>query len=1107
MVCVIIPSLTKNVGDIINILDIVNLGTLSLSDVYVSLLVTTHTANLTIPDDGDSHIPSDLAHSNQSSTVAYINQVRGDQIGDVGVANDGNFNNPKIKFNTVGTYDLTVHTLTFNEYVTVRINVQKRAYTIQFKTAPTPSLGSIGSTSTDNKVTLTYKKSDISIKDNFDVYDGGVKVTDSTLLNYVYDRITEVKFKLMKDNVPLKVGGEFSIKDSGTYQLNLFNFTSELLLVNFSKISFSVADVSYANVRFAEPVNITFGSNVPKIFSYLTTDTLGTASPTRLTGSDISSSYTLQLEDPSDSSTISQQNIPITEPGTYLLKALFGSNTVTGLLNISKAKVNIRNTLSKFYKVSTGSLNLADLFYVETLNGVKKPNEILTFSSKFITLTDTTTVSTSSTFTITEDGTLEVTATYSGNDSYIPSTGYQTTTIGKIPLTMAISKSYILAPTDLTSTKKTQIESEIVNILSVTNSITTDNTSSDITTLLKSKLSVKYRASVTESRSFSLKYTLSEGGVEGDIVTTTITDTFLNISDFIDPLENNTKTLSIKGIKVLDGTTLTLNYSKTVESVKTYSNITLTSNDDYYKIDDTTDTTTTYINITDGGSPLSLATNELTYIETSSTDYSKLENLSEGLFKVILTVDNSNNDFDEYSIVQTITENILVTTNLAVTIDLLNYLVDRINSSDRDIDYLLEKPQLNFDITSSVNDYTIIGTYLTATFTTTSVTTPTSIPTSFLTYVKVQPDFTYVAQNVSNNSVDLPFTTSTTGLLVYNGTTKLDVTSTFKLGLPNMVINNETVNMEKWLTDNSITINVPSGLSVGDSVATMVQNIDNNIIPIISAFERIEEIVLDPDHTDPSRPFWIGLINKLTVLRSKLETQIRANPSSFLFNDDISDLNEYSGLNVTLDLSTFDQADLNFLTSNSDIYSKLIQNEINTIILRKHLLTSITILKHSLLDKLTLNYVTGDKTFTTPINDGSMTVSIPSFSGTYGEITMSMTVNITNTQSSFGTVNYLNPYRVVSYGSLTDGTGKYTDINNTSSTVVIDSKTSSKTSGTHAINGSITLKGSDGIIISGLTRPKILEERINRNKFISSTTQEGITGVATITLEQKSRID
>jgi len=1105
---------TNNVGDIINIFDIVNLGELLIiSNIYISLLVTTHTSNLIIPDDGDNHAQSDLTYSNQGNTVAYINQIRGDQLGNVGMANDGDFNNPKIKLNTVGTYDLTVHTATFDDSVTVRINVQKKTYTLQYKTAPAPSLGSIGSQDDNTNVVLTFNKSDNSIENTFDVYDNNVKVTDSDLLTFVYERITELSFKLMKDNVPVKVGGTFEITESGSYQLDMFNFTSELLLIDFSKISFTIDDVSYSNVRFAEPVNITFGSTIPQIHSYLTIDTLSTLSPTRLTQSDISS-YTVQLVNPSNSATINQQNIPVTEPGTYILKILFGSNTVTGLLNIGKAKINIKNTLNKFYKVSSGSLNLGELFYVETLNGIKKPNETLTFNVKFTSLSGAITISslstaTSSVFNITENGTVEITVTYAGSDLYIPSTDYQTTTVGKIPLSMSVTSNFLMTSTELTSTKITQVESDIINSVNATNSITNESISSDLLSLLKTKLSIKYRQSSSESHCFELKYTLTENNVEGSINTVTVTDTFLNMADFIDPLENNTKTLSIKGIKVFDGSTLTLNYHKTVESVKTHSTITLVSNDNYYKIDNSTDTSVTYVNIVDNNNDtITLATSELTYVETSIIDYTNMANLRDDIYKVVLTVNDNNNDFSEYSITQQVNDNVVITSNLAITLDLLNYLADRINQNDREIDYLLEKPQLNYSISSSVDDYTISGSYLTASFTANQITT--SIPSSFLTNMKVQPDFAYVADNLNNDSIDLPFTTSTHGLDVYNGTTKLNITSTFKVDVPNLTINNKQISLDTWLEDNSIVINDPTSIanvSVNDNISTLVQNIDSNMASIIPEFEQIENIVLDTNNTDPSRSFWVGLIDKLSVLRSKLETQIRADPGMFLFNDDIDDLNEYSGINVNLDLTTFDQADLNFLTNNSDIYSKLIRNEINTIILRKHILTSAVILKYNLLDKLTLNYTTGTKTFTASVSNGSVLINIPSFSGTFGEITMSMSVNITNTLSSFGTVNYLNPYRIVSYSVPSNGIGTYTNTNNTTSTVVINSTSSNINVGQYNINGSITLKGSDGLAISGLTRTKILEERTNRNKFISSATQEGISGTATITIEQLSRID
>jgi len=1121
------------VGDILNISNMFSLSSgMKLSDVNITILVTSHTNDLILPTDNDGHDNSDLRYSHKGNSAAYIDGVTIDQLGNIGFANDGDFNFPKLKVTSVGAYDITIHTPSFNDFITIRINVHKKIYSVRFATIPALSLGVFGTAPTENVLTLGYQKdSDTGsitngVGTNFDIYDNSSQVTDVTKLEEIYDKITSMSFRIKSSGITLKVGGTFEVLTFGDYQMDLYSYLSDVFILDFSQIIITVDPKSYSIVRFAEPVNLIYGEKVPDIHTYLTTASIGEQTTPRLSSSDFDEVYSLQLVE-DNGNTVSESNIPITPPGIYLLKASFSGigNGINGLLSVSKAPVSLKTIMNSSYKITDGTLTFTDLFYIETaVDSTKRILETITLTVHFIPSSGGSILIVDPTYTLNEKGTLEIIAVYSGSALYNPARLKVISTVGPIPLDVTSTKKYFLSQSEFeTIGRKEEIETDILDNLTITNRVTGEEVNSSFATSIKSFSTITYEATSNVLCYFDVFYTLLNNltGLEGSILTSSVTS-FVNFTNYRDSLEANENTISIKGISVYEGVQLTLNYNvvNTSGIVTDHTSVSLgpSVSGEAYKIDAIIGTTlgATYVEtVNSSGIILNINTTDLTYADTLSANFTDLSDLPNGLYKTQLTVAEENLadgidgiDFNEYSIAMEINENIFVTSEMEISIDLIGYSIDRINATDRNVDYLLEKPHFDYSLGSDESDYTVSSDYLSVTFIGGSSTV--SVPEVFLSGLTVSPNLAYVSTVASDSRAFLPYLSETTGLLVHKDNIISPIVPTFKLGLPKMVINGVNSDLDTWFTNNSITLNNPTGVTASDSISTIVENINTNISTLIPEYETLENIVLDTGTINTSRTFWVNLINKLTVLKTKMDTEIRNNPGLYLDNDDIDDFFDYTynGIKLEVDLSTFESSDLTYLLSVPETYTILIQNEINTLILKKHILASMLLLKYNLLEKLTINYESADFSFTAVLSGGDASIIIPSFTGTYGAVSLTLVVTATNTETATGRIFGSIGSKTITYGSAPSSIiGTYTKVDNTSGSVSLALSSSSGNTFTYAVSESIEIKGSSGISITGLSRSKTVDEQIARRSSEITTVTETMTGTIAVTGSQLTKID
>jgi hypothetical protein len=274
------------------------------------------------------------------------------------------------------------------------------------------------------------------------------------------------------------------------------------------------------------------------------------------------------------------------------------------------------------------------------------------------------------------------------------------------------------------------------------------------------------------------------------------------------------------------------------------------------------------------------------------------------------------------------------------------------------------------------------------------------------------------------------------------------------------------------------------------------------------------------------------LIGKLASLRSGIESAIRETPVDYITSSDITSLAEYPGVDIDIDSSAYNDNDelKTVLEENSETYALLIENEINTILLKKHILSSMVAIQTGLFNRLTVNYEPHTISLTgVSFSDGSLDINLSSFKGTSGQVFITLTVYADTdtggyTTSATPAVKYKLPDDpTVTYTKPddTEGTGTLSapssvlfrynkntlTIEGTESMIDDDFYLSSKKSIhknfinvlEYTMSTYIDIKGAETISISGLTRDKSKKSTKN-GSFVDSV--ESISGTVDITIMQ-----
>lgn len=1055
-------STTYNMGDTINIIDLFELGAgTELSDV-----------NFTITYDA------------VGETSTEVSDVPITDLENIGMSADADVNNPKIRFNGYGEYSLVFYTNTFlttlfaTRYLAVTIKVEQSAIRLVYKELPSITLATCSGECDESLYTFTlaHTSSDNGIENIFDLYTGETKITDSVMLDAIYEDLTDLSLLLKLDNILVQNGGNHVVTTEGIYQIELSSYTSSSYIFQMSQVSITVVPISYSNVRFAEPYKMEYGSLITNLHQYLTTEAEDSEEDTRLSVSDLPSTYNYTLVSivGGFSTTIIKSNIPTTPPGMYIISLQLADDTINGLLVISKATLVVNSSVQDLYKLEDPSVILTfnDLVYMRTPGGIKKSSESVSLA---ITLTpaDGSSVATitTPTYTLSTFGTLEIIATYSGSLYYKSARLRITSIIGSVPIDITIGKKYFITRDELNSDRIIEIEDDIVSNLVLTNRITGSILDSESDAIVRDNITVNYSDTAGANRQVVIYYTYTEGGVTNDETTVSQNSDYLRLNSLVETLSGNDGTVSIKGIRVIDGSSITLVYDYRGENFV----VTLDPNDDgeVYKIDSGGSTDgITYVTILDSeDDEVEIATDELIYLQDTASNFTNIATMPNGFYKAFIV--GSGLRSDEYLLNNSnISQHIVFTDTVVVELDIINYLIDRITSTDRPINYLLESPHLLNVIGGTQDDFTISKNYFTVKV------SDTAIGSDYSSNMKLLPDMIYAGENLSTDNIALiPFTESTPYLDLYNGTDKLDIAPSYTLTLPPMVIDEVEYDMNTWFTDNNITLNDPSSIMTSETLSQdVIDDISDNITTVVTNYDDLEMIVIDESSINSARSFWINQLDKFTYLKSTLDTTIRGDPGSYLTNQDIE--NAYPGESIStydygvLDLSDFDENDLAALEQVSDVYDTLVYNEINTLVLKRQLVISMLLVKYDHFRSLGFKYQTVTNNIEVESFDETGFTLIPdTFSGSYGTISMVITVTVTNEKTDYGSVpgtHNATRYTYSDHPSTLSVT--YTNSEDVVSSVTFDKVSEDNQTVIYKTPSNITIKGANGLTFPGWTR-------------------------------------
>lgn len=960
------------------------------------------------------------------------------------------------------------------------------------------------------------------IGDNFDFYLDDSKITDSDTLSDILSDIDYVKLTLKYEQVFVQTGNSFEATEPGAYQVELgsTHYSATRYLLSFTQISIDVSPISFEGTRFTGPIKLTYSEKISDIFDYFTADDLDVDPDDVVLLTRPNSGLSLEIKldsftDPSDTN-IPESNIPTTLPGLYIIKATVNETPVNGVLVINKAELAVNSDIEETYQVQSSPevLTFDDLVFLKDAGTDKRNNdETLVLSVQFTTADGSSTeIITDPTYTLDTAGTLEILASFAGTATFKATTLQITSIIGAIPVDVNITKKYFITRAELDAERVTEIEADIIENLSLTNRITGEALDSTLTTEVKGDIVLEYEPTVTVQRCLTVYYTVTEDSVESSLYSVTEDSDFFRIDTLVDTLEGDNKTVSIKGIMVHDGSKLTLNYTDGGGQT-----VILTENNsgEVYKIDSTTDTSLTYVDVTDENDDVvTLTTSMLNYVEEDPQNFGTITTMPNGLYKVQVVAGSTITN--RYILTSANSEHIAFSDAITVNLDIVSYLINRVSGSGAEITYLFEGAHLENSLDSVDSDFKIPISYA-------SVKIGSDVvPETYYTGYTIVPDLDYAVSVLSDlNVAVIPYKSTPSYLDVHNTTEKLDITVTYDNVLPDMVIDEVASDMEDWFTSKSVTLNDPSSvMSSTDITETTMAEIDTNIATVISGYTTVETIVLDENSSDTSRDFWIGLINQFATLKVYLQGLINTDPGSYLTNSDLETAgfeNVKTYDNEDLDLGDYHSADPDVvqalrdnLVDLSDVYDTLVENEVNMIVLKKFILINMVLVKYDLVNTLRFKYEFSTyelaaAAFTT----GTVALAISGFQGTYGEVTATIEVTITNTSDD------------VPVG--TRGGGTYHTYGDHPSTIVVaytDNNDASATSTasyvshdgdvvTYAISTKIHMKGSSGITLSGLSRSKETVIKSTWSGSISSTTNttEHMEGSVSATISQHTKSD
>jgi hypothetical protein len=1004
-----------NYGDILEIIDLFTLsGSLSSNDydqVYSSLIIESI---------------GELS-SNEFSNITI------DELDNINLSQDSDINNPKIRFKGYGEYKFIFYTIDFftnpsnTNRLTITVTVTRPTVTLLFKTNPTPDLGTCSGNNCDI-INLTYTSSNSQITNTFHPYINDSLVTNTTLKSDIFGDINTISFSLIFNNSIIKNGGTYEITESGTYYLDINSYISTVFIVKFVILPIEVDPVSYSEARFIGPISISYGNLLPSLFSYLTEDPLSTPidSVTTLNEPKGSITKTTLVDGFSSGSGVSNVNeseIPTLIPGMYILKTTINDTTIYGILDISKANIEIYNSLNPTYSVNSTPtvINFANSIYLirRITNSVTTiiSDVSLTYSITFSPVNGSSPVNiTTPTYTMNTQGTLEIIATFGGNIYYKSSSVRFIINIGPIPVNIKLNKKYFITRSELTTSKIAEIQLDMKNNMEFTNKLTGISMTSSQISIIKNDLNILFDDTTFVSRYATIYYRTTKNAIISSLQSSIEIVDYLNITDVLIPkLKGNANSISIKGIKVHDGSQLVLNYTKNSVNY----NITLTKNNSgqVHAIDSETNTSSiTFVPLSNN---IILTTSELNYLDDVPQYHSVMTLMPNGLYRVIANPGSTITN--KYVLTNNSTQHIVLTDTISVEIDILNYILDRVGTTNRNFTYLMESPHLIYTSSTPEANYKISSSYLT--FKLGSILIPNNMITNFY----VMPNLTTLANKSNLQPIEtIPLTSTDTYLDIYNNTVKLNLTRSYTLVLPKMVISNVKSNIETWFEEKDIEFDTPIGVTPSSTIEDKVNSIytetvnynntESTITTVMKNYEIIETIVLNENSNDTSRPFWMGLINKLTAFKTLLTNTIKNDPKQYLTNDDIDNANFSSSMLTIYDLNNSTTLDLEDFADNEETYkghllslpatyNKLVSNEVNTIILKKHILASMVMIQKALINFITISYtssggsggsgdIPSDGIYNLESTIRNKLVSfIPSpFNGTYGVVDLNIMI-------------------------------------------------------------------------------------------------------------------
>ena len=1130
---------TRYVGDIVNLYEMINLNSVSESAITITITVT---PSEDIDFDNynfGSHFTVKETEDDEPLEYGYYESLLS-EANNIGMISSGN--DVKLKLNIVGYYSVSFrYEGTFLEF---ELTTGQKEYRVSFKDDIELSLGNFGSDSDNDTIRLHYSGNAMSTY--LHLYEGDNLVDNPTS---IFSNIEYIKFTLSLGDKQLYTGNTYTVTSSGTYKISLQAYSSSSYFITYQTLNVVVAPISYALLEMPSTlsyIKMSYGSALPSLYKRFRLPDDDTV----FEESDFPDKYTAELVNSANPNiVITQNNIPTAPPATYTIEITFPGledNPIVGILNISKASVKIHSDLAESYTLQSDNITLSSMFSVRTLSGFTEATAPIELTATFTDANGTVSSASTNPFDPTVPGVLAVIVTYNGSDQYNKTSRKVYTVIGPILLGMSLSKKYVFSPSEFTTSKKEEVEDDILSNLSIVNLAGgSQSVTQPVYDMVTAQTTIVYKPDTTVIRKFSLFYALNTGSGYGAVQESIVVAESSTFAKLADTLRGSSSvSISIRGIRVYPGTSLSLTYTPDNSNNALSATLTANNSGEVYAIDASIGVadSVTYVALPNS---LDLSTSNITSTKILKADFTDLATLPNGLYTVGLSVkmtsdgDDVGVDSNTYNINITYPEysNILIADAFNVEMDIMNHLLDRLPSTGYTIGHLLTEPYFNNDLRNvgspELSNYIMGSDYLRLSYKINNV--ATQIHSAFVEAFDVRPNVTYIALNASDFMATIPFTSASSAFDLYFNNAKLASTNVYSNGLPYMIISAEPSSILTWFTNNNITLGTPTGLDSQNDLPEILDHIYENIdssSPLVTNYDTIQDIVLNPYHTNTSRAFWRNMIAKLNTTREELSDLIDANKAEYFDEDDMDGIGVYSGIDFTND-EDLDE----YFTNNGSIYDTLLPKEIDTVILRKYLLASMVAIKSNNVPTLSVKYAPLAMTVSGQVTDGQLVVNIPdNFVGASGDVSISIAVSVSTNQGteyqsntsvlftsyiygkpSNATITYTkgngdtaevtgvigattnSSNQTVSYAGVTDATGTYAN----SVRMVGGSGIALRLS--YATSGSVNIGSDSSLTITGLTRTKRTQARTTRRGAVSvATVTENITGPAIVTITQQS---